>query len=147
MLPPWYYASAQCCCMSYCLSWLVIECGDESNVDAKKCCFNPFTHVVHLMHLSNYCVFRAFLIIVARPRWLLRIVVVHTQCSKLFKGMGCTVLPIVRIVHNKEPLKSFEIRVGHSPGFGLNSVEILQWFCRKRRQAIFTHTIPNHCGD
>ena len=53
------------------------------------------------------------------------IVVVHTQCSKLFKGMVCTVLPIVRTVHNKEPLKSFEIRVGHSPGFGLNSVAIL----------------------
>ena len=25
-------------------------------------------------------------------------------------------------VHYKEPLKSFEIRVGHSPGFGLPSV-------------------------
>ena len=29
------------------------------------------------------------------------------------------------IVHYKEPLKSFEIRVGHSPGFGLPSVAIL----------------------
>ena len=28
-------------------------------------------------------------------------------------------------VHYKEPLKSFEIRVGHSPGFGLRSVAIL----------------------
>ena len=28
-------------------------------------------------------------------------------------------------VHYKEPLKSFEIRVGHSPGFGLLSVAIL----------------------
>ena len=28
-------------------------------------------------------------------------------------------------VHYKEPLKSFEIRVGHSPGFGLPSVPIL----------------------
>ena len=28
-------------------------------------------------------------------------------------------------VHYKEPLKSFEIRVGHSPGFGLPSVAIL----------------------
>ena len=27
-------------------------------------------------------------------------------------------------VHNKDPLKSFEIRVGHSPGFGLPSVAI-----------------------
>ena len=28
-------------------------------------------------------------------------------------------------VHCKEPLKSFEIRVGHSPSFGLPSVAIL----------------------
>ena len=28
-------------------------------------------------------------------------------------------------VHYKKPLKSFEIRVGHSPGFGLLSVAIL----------------------
>ena len=28
-------------------------------------------------------------------------------------------------VHYKEPLKLFEIRVGHSPGFGLPFVEIL----------------------
>ena len=27
--------------------------------------------------------------------------------------------------HSKEPLKSFEIRVGHRPGFGLPSVAIL----------------------
>ena len=43
-------------------------------------------------------------------------------------------------VHYKEPLKSFEIRVGHSPSFGLPSVAILPWLCRKRRKAIFTHT-------
>ena len=36
-------------------------------------------------------------------------------------------------VHYKEPLKSFEIRVGHSPGFGLPSVAILPWLCRKPR--------------
>ena len=29
------------------------------------------------------------------------------------------------IVHYKEPLNSFEIKVGHSPGFGLPSVAIL----------------------
>ena len=28
-------------------------------------------------------------------------------------------------VHYKEPLKSFEIRAGHSPGFGFPSVAIL----------------------
>ena len=28
-------------------------------------------------------------------------------------------------VHYKEPLKPFEIRVGHSPGFGLPSVALL----------------------
>ena len=44
-------------------------------------------------------------------------------------------------VHCKEPLKSFEIKVGHSPGFGLPSVAILPWLCRKRRKAIFTHSL------
>ena len=43
-------------------------------------------------------------------------------------------------VHYKEPLKSFEIRVGHSPGFGLPSVAILPWLCRKRRKTIFAHS-------
>ena len=37
-------------------------------------------------------------------------------------------------VHYKEHLKSFEIRVGHSPGFGLPSVAILPWLCRKRHK-------------
>ena len=46
-------------------------------------------------------------------------------------------------VHYKEPLKSFEIRVGHSPGFGLPPVAILPWLCRKRRKAIFIHSIPS----
>ena len=63
------------------------------------------------------------------------------------RGCAYTVLQTVRrhgvysaaygIVHYKEPLKSFEIRVGHSPGFGLPSVAILPWLCRKRRKAIF----------
>ena len=42
-------------------------------------------------------------------------------------------------VHYKEPLKSFKRRVGHSPGFGLPSVAILPWLCRKRRKAIFIY--------
>ena len=62
------------------------------------------------------------------------IVAMHIQCSKLFKGMECTVLLWYQV---KEPLKSFGIRVGHSPGFGLLSVAILPWLCRKRRKAIF----------
>ena len=49
-------------------------------------------------------------------------------------GYLCTVLPMV--LYTK---KSFEIRVGHSPGFGLPSVAILPWVCRKRRGTIFTH--------
>ena len=50
-------------------------------------------------------------------------------------GCAVTVLDTVKMygvysaaygtVHYKEPLKSFEIRVGHSPGFGLSSVAIL----------------------
>ena len=43
-------------------------------------------------------------------------------------------------VHYREPLKSLEIRVGHSPGFGLPSVVIMPWLCRKRRKAIFIHS-------
>ena len=31
------------------------------------------------------------------------------------------------------------IEVAHSPGFGLLTVAILPWLCRKRRMAIFTH--------
>ena len=52
-----------------------------------------------------------------------------------YRGCAYAVLQIVqrhgvysaayRTVHYKEPLKSFEIRVGHSPGFGLPSVAIL----------------------
>ena len=41
---------------------------------------------------------------------------------------------------DKEPLKLFEIKVGHSLGFGLPSVAILRWLYRKRLKAIFTHT-------
>ena len=44
-----------------------------------------------------------------------------------------------RTVHYKEPLKSFELRVWHSPGFGLPSVSILPWLSRKRRKAIFIY--------
>ena len=51
-------------------------------------------------------------------------VVLHIQCCKLFKGMECTVLPMVLCI-TKKTSKSFEIRVGHSFDFGLPSVAIL----------------------
>ena len=35
---------------------------------------------------------------------------------------------------------SYSIRVGHSSDFGLPSVAILPWLCRKRRKVIFTHS-------
>ena len=51
-----------------------------------------------------------------------------------YRGCAYTVLQIVQrhgvysaacgTVHYEEPLKSFEIRVGHSPGFGLHSIPI-----------------------
>ena len=44
-------------------------------------------------------------------------------------------------VHYIETLKSFEMRVGHNTGFGFPSVAILQWLCRKRHKAIFTHVV------
>ena len=44
-------------------------------------------------------------------------------------------------LNHKEPLKSFKIIVGNRPGFELPSVAILPWLCRKRRKALFTHSI------
>ena len=57
------------------------------------------------------------------------------NCSKAWsvQCVYCT-------VHCEEPLKSFEVRIGHIPGFGLPSVAILPWLYRKRRKAIFTHS-------
>ena len=45
--------------------------------------------------------------------------VVHIQCYKLFKGMECAVLSMVMCT------RSFLIRAGHSPDFGLPSIAIL----------------------
>ena len=66
------------------------------------------------------------------------------------RGCAYTVLQTVQIpgmysaaygtLHYKELLKSFEKRVVHSPVFGLSSVPILPWLCRKRRKAIFTYS-------
>ena len=36
------------------------------------------------------------------------------------------------------------IRVGHSPGFGLPSVAILPWLCRKRHKATFICSTSKH---
>ena len=77
-----------------------------------------------------------------RPRWLIRIdwgwryqVRIPVGPDICHRGCAYTVLQTVQMyemysaaygtVHYKEPLKSFEIRVGHSPGFGLPSVAIL----------------------
>ena len=48
-------------------------------------------------------------------------------------------------VQYKEPLKSFKIRVGHSLGFGLLSVAIPPWLCRKRCKAIFNMLFLTWC--
>ena len=68
------------------------------------------------------------------------------------RGCACSVLQTVQkhrvysaiygTVHYKEPLKSFEIRVGHSPGFGLPSVAILS-HCAESDVKQYSHT--NHC--
>ena len=57
------------------------------------------------------------------------------NCSKTWSAAYGT-------VHYKEPLKSFEIKVGQSPGFELPSVAILPRLCRKRRKAIFIFWPP-----
>ena len=61
------------------------------------------------------------------------------QCSKLFKGLECAVLSMV-LCTIKNPW-SHPKRVGHSPDFERPSVAILPWLCRKRRKAIFTHSL------
>ena len=63
--------------------------------------------------------------------------VVHIQCSKLFKGLKCTVLSMI-LCAIKNPWHQ-SIRVGHIPGCGLPSVAILTWLCKKRREAKFTN--------
>ena len=60
------------------------------------------------------------------------------QCSKLFKGLECTVLPMA-LCTIKNTWSHSKIRAGNSPGFGLPSVAILPWLCRKRRKAIFIY--------
>ena len=95
---------------------------------------------------------------ICRPRWLIRsscgsrlrgtgfesrsgrmfvIEVVHIQFSKkLFKSVECAVLSMV-LCTMKNP-GSHSIRVRYCPDFGLPSVAIFPWLCRKRRKAIFT---------
>ena len=70
------------------------------------------------------------------------IVVVHIQCSKLFKCLEFTVLPIVLCA-----IKSLDVNRNKSrtySGFVLPSVAILSRLCRKRRKAIFTHSQSVH---
>ena len=52
------------------------------------------------------------------------------QCTKLSKGLECAVLSMVLCTW------SHSIGVGHCPDFGLSSVPILPWFCRKRHKTI-----------
>ena len=69
------------------------------------------------------------------------------------RGFAYTVLQTVQrygvysaaygTVHYREPSKSFEIRVGHNPGFGLPPVTILPLLCRKRRTAIFIYLVKS----
>ena len=80
-----------------------------------------------------------------RPRWLIRIdsmglVTWRYQIRipvgpDICRGCAYTLLQTVQrpgvygaayaTVYHKEPLKSFEIRIGHSPGIGLPSVSLL----------------------
>ena len=54
--------------------------------------------------------------------------IVHIQCPKLFKGLGCPVLSMVLCTIKN--LWSHSIRIGYIPDFGLPSVVILPWLCR-----------------
>ena len=84
----------------------------------------------------------------ARPGWLIRIEpdICHRGLSYTVHGVYSTVYSIV---HCKEPLKSFEIRVGHtcSPGLGFPSVAILSHCAESdvRRHSL-THAKTNNPG-
>ena len=65
----------------------------------------------------------------SRSRRIFVIVAVHISVLQTVQRHG-VYSAAYDTVHDKEPLKSFEIRVGHSPGFGLPSVAILPWSCR-----------------
>ena len=80
----------------------------------------------------------------SRPGRIFIIEVVHIQCAKLFKGLECAELCIV-LCGIKSPW-SHSIRVGHSLDFGLPFVVIMPWLCRKRRKAIFTHSLTSPMG-
>ena len=66
--------------------------------------------------------------------------VMHLQCSKLLKGLGCAVLSMTLYIINKPWI--YSKRVGQRPDFGLPSVAILPWLCGKRRKAIYTRRGP-----
>ena len=67
---------------------------------------------------------------------------VHIQCSKLFKNLNCAVCSdlygtmISLCIH-----RTLEVIKGHIFNFGLPSVAILSWLCRKRRKTIFTRSV------
>ena len=75
----------------------------------------------------------------SRPGRIFVIEVPHIQCSKLFTSLECMVLSLVLCTKNNP--WSHSIRVVYSPDFGLPSVTILPWLCRKRRKPIFTHLL------
>ena len=77
-----------------------------------------------------------------RPGRILVIGVVHINRSKFCKGLECVVLCAMTLYTIKNSWR-YSKRVGHSPDFGLPSVEILPWSCRKRHSTIltsFTHS-------
>ena len=93
-----------------------------------------------------------------RPRWLVTwgyqvrqigTDICHRGCAYTVLQTvkkACTVLHMV-LCTIKNPWRSFEIRVGHSPGFGLPSVAILPLLCRKRRKAIFIYIYVSHMAS
>ena len=108
--------------------------------------FSVLVSATLVQHQSNFCqrLARAMgsarsLCTYGRPRWLIRIDwglssmyevripvgpdICHRDCA--YAVLQTVQMPGVYSVAYKEPLKSFEIRVGHSPGSGLPSVAIL----------------------
>ena len=83
---------------------------------------SPWSHLIRVGHYHDDMYMFIFFIDRPGPK---------AHSYRLGHGMYSVVYGTV---HYKETLKSFEIRVGHSHGFGFLSVAIFPWLCRKRRE-------------
>ena len=117
-------------CTGYCYISTNINCG-----------WNVVLKLVHrLPTLAQYLLMFAEIVRFYWVRVLAGSGICHRGCA--FTVLQ-TMLSMVYCALIKKPWSHW-IRVGHSPDFGLPSVAILPWLCRKRREAIFTYSPQVH---